>query len=204
MKYLIIFLMLFSLTANAEISTSGLTKEEIATLNLNVAQMKLDKQVEQNAPEVVSILKNLALTPEELDSLGTYGTQLGKVVTGFVKEIGITANEFLKTPWGVVAILLLAWHFFASDIALVGMAFGVGILFLMYWNKLVAPALYTYVDINKPLETSDGVKPAIKQKGSKLRKTINKEMLEKTPGVLAVVGFLVFIILEVIIMANIG
>jgi len=208
MKYLTIFLMLFSLTANAEISTAGLNKEEIAQLQLNVAQMKLEKQVEANTPEVVSMLSNLKMTPEELNNLGTYGTQLGKVLTGFVKEIGITANEFLQTPWGGVAVVLVAWHFFASDIALVMMSLGVLILFFLYWNKLVAPSLYTYVNINSTDgkyddKESENVKP-LKVKAVKLRKVINKEMLEKTPGVLAIVGFIVFIIIEIIIMANIG
>lgn len=194
MKYLTFFLLLFSLTVNAEISTTGLTKAQAAELNLKAAEMKLARETTNTTPDVVNIIKDFSLTDEELDNISTYGTQLGKVLTGFVKEIGLTANEFLKTPWGIVVIVLLAWHLFASDIALIMMSFGVFILFYLYWNKLVAPALYTYIDIESKSD----------DKKSKLQKAIDHEELERIPGFLAIVGFLIFIIIEVVIMINIG
>ena len=155
--------------------------------------MQLDAKQLENKPlaKTIGLLDDIKMSPEELEQLGTYGTQLGKVVTGFVKEIGLTISEFLNTPWGIVAVFLLGWHLFASDISLIMMSFSIAIIYIIFWSKFISPSLYTYKDVGT-------------EQRPKYQKTISKESLDGNSGGLTIFSFVIFVILEVLIMINIG
>lgn len=118
----VILLMTFTVTVNAEtrLKSSGLSPEQVAQLELQAAQMVVDAQEAANLPAidgVLDTLDGLDLSEEALDKYANVGTKVGKIVTGFLTEIGVTTANFLDTKWGVVAMVLVAWHYFANDIA---------------------------------------------------------------------------------------
>lgn len=185
-KLLVTLLVLIPLISSAETinSTHELTDVQIAELNAAIAQMQIDKlNVENTSSDMISIVKGLNISEEEMSNLGTYGSQLGKVVTGFVKEIGMSINEFLHTPFGLIAFLMLIWHLFASDISLIIMSFFILYIFYKFWKMMVAPALYTENDENDENKYID---------------------LDSTASVLGLVAFIIMIIIEIVIMSNIG
>lgn len=192
MKKILLLLLLFPLCANA-LSPNGLSDENIKKLELQAAQMKLDAAQLDNKQllKTIGLLDDIKMSPKELEQLGTYGTQLGKVVTGFVKEIGLTISEFLNTPWGIVAVVLLAWHIFASDISLIMMSFVGGIIYIVFWSKFISPSLYTYINVGT-------------ESHPKFQKSISEKSIENTQGVIAVISFIIFVIIEIFIMSNIG
>ena len=119
----VILLMTFSVTVNAAttLKSSGLSAEQIAQLELQAAQMVVDAQEVANLPAIDGVMDKLAgldLSEESLAKYSNVGTQIGKIVTGFLTEIGVSAANFLDTTWGTVAIILVAWHYFANDMAL--------------------------------------------------------------------------------------
>ncbi|HET8686943.1 MAG TPA: hypothetical protein VFM18_09810 [Methanosarcina sp.] len=108
--FLFVFYMLFSMSAFAGITTNNLEgfndlpeaqKAEIAQL---VAQKK-----EETAP----ISSDKTLT--RLDKYAEVGQRLGVGLVAAAKELGIAANDFVKTPVGKVTAALIIWKVIGND-----------------------------------------------------------------------------------------
>ena len=114
------------LTANAlstdSINSAGwskLTEEQKADVIKSVAQAageKTDKAPAIPEPPPVDKVKNWA----------GIGTEIGKMIGSAAREIGVAANDFVKTPVGMMTATLIVWHFIGK--AVVSIIFGLIIL----------------------------------------------------------------------------
>lgn len=121
MKYVLgILLMVFSLSAMADISTAGLNGEQKALLALEAARMK--QQTAQIEP---------VETAERVSKWVNIGKDLGSGLNATAKELGITANELAVTPVGMFAMILIAWNYMGESL--------VGVVFGFLWLGFIVP-----------------------------------------------------------------
>ncbi|MDP3953871.1 MAG: hypothetical protein Q8Q06_00450 [bacterium] len=95
--------------AQTIIGTDGLTEEQRAQLALQVAQMKKDN----NSPATSLVDK---VNPEELNKWVDLGKNIGVAIAATAKELGVAADEFLKTNTGKLTVALIVWHIMGPDI----------------------------------------------------------------------------------------
>ena len=74
-----------------EFDTSGLTKEQVAKLQLNAEQMKSSKSVDM-AKEYVEL-----------------GEMIGKALGSTAREMNVAVNDFAQTPVGKLSMVLIIW-----------------------------------------------------------------------------------------------
>ena len=164
MKYMILLVMLVSSQANAvSLKATGLSSEQIAKLELQAATMVVEaneaKLAIDNAPilnTVVDKIGDFNITEESLNRYSGMGQKVGKILTGFWVEIGITAQSFLSTNWGFLAMLLVGWHYFASDIANLALANVIMLFFIPLWLRFAYNLWFpfkTYTLRNGEVET---------------------------------------------------
>lgn len=197
--------MLSSNIASAGISTDGLSREQVAQIELQKAQMKLDSlsssntnDITQPVEEIVSKLTDINITEEQFDNFSSYGTKLGKVITGFAVEIGVTITDFLATPWGIFAALMLIWHLFGGDISLIMLSIGSTIVFMPIWVKLAKTGLY-----EKVLVTGKDKQPILDKDGNPLfNEVFSMSRWNDSVGGALVVSFMMYMFLQIVISLN--
>lgn len=109
MFFAICVILLFSSVATAqEIDWDALTDEQRAQLVLEAEKMKA-----QNIPSVVSELENFS--PERINEWVQLGQNIALAFTTVAKELGVTADEFLKTNTGKITIALIVWQVMGAD-----------------------------------------------------------------------------------------
>lgn len=92
------------------------------------------KQVEANkAPTLPTSVEDVDKQIEKVDKWVDYGTKIGKGLGGAAKEVGVAANEFAKTPVGILTSVVIAWHFMGSAIGIPIHIFG-GIAVFIFGN----------------------------------------------------------------------
>lgn len=114
-----------SVMAAVEVDTRGLTDTQKAELVKQAEAMK------QAAESPVAI-------EDKAEKWVNIGKQFGEMVGGAAKEIGIAANEFLKTPVGIMTAGLIVFHYAGGPIihvALGTLILFVGIAVLSFCNR---------------------------------------------------------------------
>lgn len=123
MKRLLItvFCMLFatSTLANHEVSVEGLTEVQKAEIATAVAKAKLDKEREKVASGTAPV--------ERVGQWAELGANLGKALAGTARELGVVANEFVKSPVGQITAAIIIYKFIGKDI----LHIGIGGIFLI-------------------------------------------------------------------------
>ena len=91
--------------AETEISldTRGLTTSQKAELASKIAQMQEAKKATETLAQ--------SIEPETVDKWVQTGTNFGKMLGGTAKELGVQVNEFVKTPVGIMATVLIVWNY---------------------------------------------------------------------------------------------
>lgn len=97
------------------IDTGGLTKAQVAELMLEAENMKNSKNT----------------TLETLNEYGEFGKAFGSAIAETAREIGTTANEFITTPAGKIAVALIVWKVAGDDI--------LGVVLGMLWFTVMIP-----------------------------------------------------------------
>lgn len=126
----IIFAIMSVTSANAGITTndldfSGLTEAQKATL--------IQKAEEMKTPNIGNL--------EQLSQYAEFGRAFGSALNETAKELGSTANEFIYTPVGQIATVLIIWKVAGDSI----LGFVVGSIWflimlpvwIIYFNKMV-------------------------------------------------------------------
>lgn len=118
-----------STTAFAESQTTittaqGLTDAQKAELASAAAKM-----VAENASGAGDV-NNAKRVKEWVD----IGTQIGSGIASTARELGVAANDFVKTPVGKMTAAIIVWHFMGSSI--IHIAFG------MTWLLVVGSIWY--------------------------------------------------------------
>lgn len=122
------------------ISKSGwdsLTETQQAALIAQIAD-----NVSQNNTKAQQVVPTLPETvdPKQVDDWVTLGEHVGKAFGGAAKELNIAVNDFIKTPVGMLAMILIVWnvigttilHVFGSIIIII-----VGFGFLTWHRRVV-------------------------------------------------------------------
>lgn len=119
MKYVIsVVMLLLAFNANAissrDLSGVGfdnLSETQKAEILKSVTEQVAAKTAEPVATKVESASKTAAVvTNQWLD----IGERIGKGFAGAAKELGVAANDFVKTPVGIMTASLIVWHFAGS------------------------------------------------------------------------------------------
>ena len=131
--FLAVFFVMIASAQTQPVNTTGLSAEQVVALNSLAEQLR--KQPENT-------LANLSLqtaTPDKVKEWTEAGEAAGKAVAAFTKEIGIAADQFLKTDVGRTAFYVAIWKFGGDKVigSLVQITFnvvlGVGLL-LIWWR----------------------------------------------------------------------
>jgi hypothetical protein len=129
MKWFIATLMfLFTIPtfAAVEVDTRGLTDAQKATLVQQAEQMKNDTKAVVSDPGKVA---------EVAEKWANIGERFGKMLGSAAKELGIAANDFLKTPVGMMTATVIVFHYMGGPIIhlSVGLLLMIVGLSLMTW-----------------------------------------------------------------------
>lgn len=119
----------------------------------SVAQAGFDNlSADQQAQIIQSITaaqsKDTDLT-DQVDKWVNIGERVGKMLGGAARELGIAANEFVKTDVGQMTAILVVWNYMGNDLVnifvhlgggLLVMIMGLGSVFVVV-RKMYAPKL---------------------------------------------------------------
>ena len=141
MKKLFVVLMLslfssvsFAAYESCAIMNTGLPESVVQKLKTDCENLRLE-QIQKEATETAASKAAKAaaeaakaateqsaplVTPEKITSWATVATGLASAVGSAAKEIGISVNEFIKTPAGIIILVGILFKAFGSDIAKIG------------------------------------------------------------------------------------
>jgi len=200
---IVTLLMVFALQANAltQLKVDGLSDDDIAKLNLEAAKMVVKAKEVANKPVVDTMLDKLGgldISEEALDRYSTIGTKVGKIVTGFLTEIGVTAANFLDTNWGIVAMILVGFHYFGNDMALLGMIVVDLTVLLPIWLLFARNLWFPYKEFNETkIIKGESVKTIV------LKRQYDNS-LNDSPSGFMITGMLVILLILIVSTMNIG
>ena len=103
----------------------SLTKEQESTLAAQAAKMVADNASGAND------VSNAKKVKEWVD----IGTEIGAGIASTARELGVAANDFVKTPVGKMTAAIIVWHFLGSSI--------IHIMFGMTWLLVVGSIWYS-------------------------------------------------------------
>lgn len=101
----------FSVQAEVQVSTQGLTDAEKAVLIQQIEQIKVNRKS--------------ATSAEKVGEWVDIGTKVGLGLAGAAKELGVQANQFATTPVGKMTMGLIVYKVAGSDLLKVLGAFTV-------------------------------------------------------------------------------
>lgn len=122
-----------SAQTSPRVDVSGLSQEQIAALN------NLSEQLRKQPENTLANLSLRTATPNRIKEWTEAGEAAGKAVAAFTKEIGIAADQFLKTDVGRTAFYVVIWRFGGDKIAasllsiLLSVVIG-GVLITIWWR----------------------------------------------------------------------
>lgn len=77
---------------------------------------ELSVQVQQLAQQSKSSIP----APSTVERWAGFGQQIGSALAGTARELGVVANDFIKTPAGQVTLYLIIWKVIGNDVAHIG------------------------------------------------------------------------------------
>ena len=141
MKKLLLALLLFiPVMSWAQLSTNGLTKEQIAELSAQAAKMR---SPEGQAVGISAAVRN------ETAAWANLGTNIGSAMVSAAKEVGVAANEFSQTGLGKIVTGIVVYKVMGRDIlgVIVGSAvllFGFSMVTWLLLTKRFGEVKYEY------------------------------------------------------------
>lgn len=129
-KLFAVFALMLSMSfahANTDTRLSGydnLSDAQKAELAVKVSEMAS----QQKAPAVPTI--------GTVEKWAGFGQQIGSALAGTARELGIVANEFIKTPAGQVTMYLVIWKVMGSEVVHVGAGLLILSIFVPLWIYL--------------------------------------------------------------------
>lgn len=107
-----------------------------AKLSANsVVQAGFDNlSVEQQAQIVQSITAAQSKETNTIDKVDKWvnvGERIGKMVGGAAREVGVAANEFVKTDVGRMTAALIIWNYLGEDLVHIFVHVGGGMMFIV-------------------------------------------------------------------------
>jgi hypothetical protein len=144
------FFVASSFAQGRHVDTDGLTDVQRAKLYEYVAVEK-EKNNKKNSGE--SIIPN-APPPEKLNVWVEAGVNLGKGLAEAAKQLGVAANEFVKTPVGMLTAGVILYKFIGKDLIklVVGSTFLVvfGSTWIYFFRRICVVDRITYEEKPHP------------------------------------------------------
>lgn len=135
----------------ATVSTTGLTPEQTAQMEAQIATIKAENITNKTS----GVLEEIADLDEE--DIARYA-DIGKVVSGTIKEtaqgLGMAVDEFMSTTTGSLVMFLIIYHFFGSEL----ITFGVGFCFMIPMTLWLSRRFLRMVRIKGVTYTEDNKK----------------------------------------------
>ncbi len=106
-----------SAKAGVDIDLHGLSNAQRAELVMKAEEMK------RQAPQSSSVVEQVTdqLTTENAGKMIEVGKNLGLALAAVAKEVGVSADEFLKSTTGKISVVVIIWKLMGKDIiAIVG------------------------------------------------------------------------------------
>ena len=129
---------------------SGLTAAQVQQLKTNCEKMKLDTV--SSVPEQAS-----SVTPKKLSEWAQASKGFADAIGIAAKEMGIAVNDFIKSPAGMITVLIILWKVMGS--------FFVG-LFMLFFVNIVGFRMMRFVTQEQMTDEND--KPMFTEKGKPL------------------------------------
>lgn len=124
--------------SNAGINLTGLSDSQIAELVLQAESMKEEAASQTN--QVINV--------EQLNQYAEFGQAFGSAISQTASEVGQATNEFIQTPAGKIAIMLIVWKIAGEELfgAISGFVwFTVMIpLWIYFWHTTVTKNRWEY------------------------------------------------------------
>lgn len=126
MKYVMILVLTLLSATTWACDMRGVPDEFAQKLKVECEQMKL-------AAEATTSAAN-AITPERLSEWAQISEQFAKALGIAAREVGVSVNEFMGTPAGIITTAVILWSVLGQDVlALLGMICITSLL--IWWNK---------------------------------------------------------------------
>ncbi|GBG14529.1 poly(A) polymerase I [Novimethylophilus kurashikiensis] len=108
-KLLLLVLFLLPATVLAANVSASSAMEDAGWRQLSPSQRaEIMKQVADTAAQNSPSLENIPAA-QRIDEWVTVGAHIGQVLNGAAKEVGMALNDFMATPAGKVALVLIVW-----------------------------------------------------------------------------------------------
>ena len=82
--------------------------------------LKIAQAVEEEQAATAPILSKVP-APAQMEKWASVGEQIGKALAGTARELGVVANDFIKTPAGQITMAMIVWKIMGHEIAQLGM-----------------------------------------------------------------------------------
>lgn len=168
--FLVLVFCMFALSAHASMSDEMTSK-----FNSMTPQQQADfykqatDQVQKNKDDADDA--KTAVTVDKVQQYTQLGTTIGAALAGTAKELGVVANDFLKTPVGLMAAGLIVWKMIGATLVHV---FG-GIAFFVVFFPIWYIAFKRHCLVQSVTVTTD-------EKGKKTRVVTNRKSDGETVG----------------------
>ncbi len=150
--FMLVLAMSSGLADAQSLDTSKLTAEERTAL-----QTVLDKMVEDksDAATVLEAIRTIDVNSEQFATWAQAGTEAGKAVSNFTKEIGATANEFLDSFPGKAIFLIVFMNYGGGALASFFLDIAIFVcltpFFIYFMNRVFRRfVLHQSYDVTKP------------------------------------------------------
>lgn len=114
MKKILVTLMMFVAMATASAAPTPADMDKLTDVQKAELALQVAKQVEEQ--------KAVVQNPKQVKEWVSYGTEIGQALAGTARELGVVANEFIKTPAGQLTMGMIIWKVMGNDIVHVGLA----------------------------------------------------------------------------------
>lgn len=114
MKKIIAAFMMFMAMGLASAAPTPADMDKLTDVQKAELALQVAKQVEEQKAAVQN--------PKQVKEWVSYGTEIGQALAGTARELGVVANEFIKTPAGQLTMGMIIWKVMGHDIVHVGLA----------------------------------------------------------------------------------
>jgi hypothetical protein len=114
-KLLFVVLTIFALSAHAELVSNDVRDAGFNKLT-EVEKAEILKVVADKAAANTGSAAAALPTEAKVEKYVDLGERIGKMVGSAAREVGSAANEFVKTPVGIMTMGLIMWHYMGGMI----------------------------------------------------------------------------------------
>lgn len=179
-KLFVLFCLCFSVAAHAY-SSSNLSDALTDKFNKLSPQQQaeiyktvVDKQAVVTAAAASEVAPTI--TPEKIKQYGDIGITIGDAIANTARQLGVVANDFVKTPVGIITIMLIVWSIAGSAVVHIVGGFLTGsVLLIIWWRTFKSQCLIQ--SVTEEQFTPDGNGKRLIKRKTKVNRTISGDTI---------------------------